>query len=387
MKVAMLGWEFPPFMAGGLGIHCLELTTGLARRGVQIDFYMPHMTSIEGGLRVAEHHGHLAIHEVEADPGISPYGARRGYEEGFNEAVALYNQRLVEAFSSRDADLIHCHDWITVPAALELRRRTGLPLVLTMHSTEWDRSAGFAPQPWIEQIEAAGVRGADRTIAVSRYTKSLLVSNYGADPARVVPVHNGVDLAKFRGARPPRREGAGTVLFLSRLSRQKGPLFFLKAARKVLDRRPDARFVVAGKGEMLGECIEYALAHGMGSSVRFTGFVPTNDLASFYAAHDVYVLPSVSEPFGISVLEAMASGLPTIVSKTCGVGEALGHVLRADFWDTDEVADQVLGLLSSPDLREELGRNGLREAHRFTWDASCDRTIAVYRSVAKGGAT
>lgn len=388
MKVAMLGWEFPPFMAGGLGIHCLELTQGLARMGVAIDFYMPHMPSVAGGLRVSEHHGHLNILEVEAEP-MDPYGGHtrdkaRRYERNFNAAVALYNARLVDAFRSHDADVLHCHDWITVPAALELRRRTGIPLVFTMHSTEHDRSAGFMPQRWIEDIERRGAQGADRVIAVSRYTKGLVERLYAADPAKVTPVHNGVDFSKFQpGLDRDYGPARGSVLFLSRLSRQKGPLYFLAAAKRVLQARPDARFTVAGQGEMLGECIEYACREGIADRVRFTGFVDMEHQAAFYASHEVYVLPSVSEPFGISVLEAMATGLPTLVSRTCGVGEALRHVLRAEYWDTDEMADQVLRLLDSRELREELGRSGAREARAFTWDKTCAKTLAVYRSAAR----
>lgn len=378
----MIGWEFPPFMAGGLGVHCLELTQRLAQQGADIDFYMPHMESIEGSARTAEQHGHLRIHEVEAEPGISPYGrGKANYEKNFNAAVALYNQRVVKAFQSHDADVLHCHDWITVPAGLELKRRTGLPLVLTIHSTEYDRSAGFFPQHWIEEIERQGVHGADRVIAVSRYTRQLLLKNYGADQDRVVPVHNGVDLGKFREAKVRNYEARrGTVLFLSRLSRQKGPLFFLRTAKRVLEVRPDTRFVVAGKGEMLPECIEYVLEHDIADRIQFTGYVPGEDLADFYMQNEIYVLPSVSEPFGISVLEAMATGLPTIVSKTSGVGEALNHVLKAEYWDVDEMADMIVRLLGSPGLREELGRNGALEVRKFTWDACALKTMDVYRA-------
>lgn len=390
MKVAMLGWEFPPFMAGGLGIHCLEVTQGLARMGVTIDFYMPHMQAIEGEMRVSEHHEHLRIVEVEAQPGTSPYGGTAGnggggtrYERDFNAAVALYNERLVAAFDSLDADVLHCHDWITVPAALELRARTGIPLVFSVHSTEFDRSAGFSPQPWIEEIERRGLHGADCVIAVSQYTKELVSRLYGADPGRVTAVHNGVDLSKFRPAEE--RDYAtrhGTVLFLSRMSRQKGPLFFLEAARRVLEVRPETRFVMAGKGEMLVECIAFAVRHGFADKVEFTGFVANGHLADIYHQNDVYVLPSVSEPFGISVLEAMGSGLPTIVSRSSGVGEAVQHVLKTEYWDTDEMADMVVRLLDSQELREHLGRNGAREARRFTWDACARRTLDVYRAAA-----
>lgn len=379
----MLGWEFPPFMSGGLGIHCLELTAGLALRGVSIDFYMPHMANLKGPLRVADHHRHLRVVEVEADPSIGPYGASAGsYQEGFNEAVRLYNERLVASFDSPDADLIHCHDWITVPAALELQGRTGLPLVFTVHSTEFDRSGGFAPQAWIEDVERQGLQGADRVIAVSRYTKGLIQDNYGVDARRVVAVNNGVDAAKFaKGSLRHYGQDAGAVLFLSRLTPQKGPLNFLKAACRVLEVRPGARFVMAGQGELLGPCIEYAFDHGIADNVQFTGFVPTEDLAEAYTQSEVYVLPSVSEPFGISILEAMATGLPTLVSRTSGVGEDLTHVLRADHWDTDEMADQIVGLLDSRPLREAMGRNGAQEAGSFTWAATCGRTLAVYETL------
>lgn len=379
----MLGWEFPPFISGGLGIHCLEITQDLARQGVAIDFYMPHMATIEGDLRVAEHHSHLDIKEVEADPGISPYGGKAEYERDFNEAVRLYNERLVAAFDSHDADVLHAHDWITIPAALELKARTGKPLVLTMHSLESDRSAGFCPQAWIADIERRGVQGADRVIAVSGLTKTALELQYGADPAKVVAIHNGIDTAKFHSAEQrDYGKAVGPVLFLSRLSRQKGPLYFLRAARRVLEVRPEARFIMAGAGEMLGECVKYAVDHGIIDRVTFSGFVDDADLADFYAHNGMYVLPSVSEPFGISVLEAMATGLPTIVSHTCGVGEALHHVLRSDHDDTEEMAAMIISLLDSPVLREAMGRNGAKEAARFTWAACADRTQSVYRDLA-----
>lgn len=376
----MLGWEFPPFIAGGLGIHCLELTTRLAARGVAIDFYMPHMQSIEGDQRVADLYHHMRIVEVEAEPETGPYDGRRAYDENFNAAVSKYNERLVAAFDSTDADLIHCHDWITVPAALELRQRTGLPLVFTVHSIEFDRSAGFYPQEWIAGIEKRGAKTADAVIAVSKYTKSLVVDRYGAPDRRVFPVHNGVDFAKFADV-GERNYGRGReyVLFLSRLSRQKGPMYFMKAARRVLEGRPQTKFLVAGKGEMLSECIDYAVEHGIADRVQFAGFVPAEELAKIYDKSAVYVLPSVSEPFGISVLEAMTTGVPTVVSKTAGVGEALNHVLKAHYWDSDEIADMVLALMDSQAMREELGRNGAREVRKFTWQACARKTMDVYR--------
>ncbi|HWH08504.1 MAG TPA: glycosyltransferase family 4 protein [Candidatus Thermoplasmatota archaeon] len=381
MKVGMIGWEFPPFMAGGLGIHCLELTTQLAKMGVDIDFYMPHM-SLEGDLRVADHHKHVKIHEVEADPGLSPYGdgRQRGYEESFNDAVWQYNMRVVDAWRSHDADVIHAHDWITYKAAAELKRRTGKPLIWSCHSTEYDRSAGFFPQEWIIDIEKAAVRDADLVIAVSGLTRQQLIDRYGADPEKVVAIHNGVDFSKWaeHSGRDYSRSNK-VVLYLSRVSRQKGPMSFIRAAKRVLDRDRGVRFVVAGKGEMVPEMIQYCIQNGIMENVTFTGFVPDAEAQKLYEMADVYVLPSVSEPFGISVLEAMTSGCPTIVSKTTGVGEALTHVLRAEHWDSDEMADQILAVLRDKSLREALGRNGALEVRKFTWERCGRKTLDAYQ--------
>jgi len=384
MKIAMIGWEFPPFMAGGLGIHCLELTTQLAKMGVAIDFYMPHITTLEGGLRVSEHHRHVNIVEVEADPNLTPYGhahpGPRGYDESFNDAVWQYNRRVVDEFRSMDADVIHAHDWITAKSAIELKRRTGKPLVWSCHSTEHDRSAGFFPQEWIIELEREVVRAADLVIGVSEYTRKQLIDRYGADPARTVAIHNGVDFSKW-SEHTGRDYGhaSGVVLYLSRVSRQKGPMSFIRAAKRVLERDRNVRFVVAGKGEMIPEMLRYCIENGIMENVTFTGFVPDSEAQKLYELADVYVLPSVSEPFGISVLEAMTSGCPTIVSKTTGVGEALTHVLRAEHWDSDEMADQILAVLRDRPLREALGRNGALEVRKFTWERTGRKTLDVYR--------
>lgn len=381
MKVAMLGWEFPPFVAGGLGVHCHEITRSLARLGVQVDFYMPAVEGRNGPLRVADRHKHLRIHEVPADAGAGPYGpVAEAYDKDFNRAVAAYNARLVDAFGSHDAQVLHCHDWITVPAALELRRRTGLPLVYTVHSTEHDRSAGWYPQDWIADIEAEGIQEADAVIAVSRYTQGLLERIYGADPEKTVAIHNGIDATPFRRRREY-QDDRGTVLFLSRLCRQKGPLYFLQAAKRVLEVRPHTGFVMAGTGDMLEECIQYTIDNGLSDRVRFAGFVPEEELVTTYDENEVYVLPSVSEPFGISALEAMATGVPTIVSRTSGVAEATFHALKVEHGDVDEMAEMIIHVLDSPQLREELGRNGSREVARFDWDTCARRTLDTYRRI------
>lgn len=379
MKVAMIGWEFPPFMSGGLGIHCLELTTQLSKQGHDIDFYMPHVAT-EGDLRVATHHKHLKIVEVEADPDITPYHpAKRGYDEAFNDAVWQYNRRVADAFESHDADVLHAHDWITFKAAAEIKRRTGKPLVWSCHSTEYDRSAGFFPQDWIVDLEKQAVREADLVIAVSELTRRQLIERFGADPSKVVAIHNGVDFSKWADHLDrDYSKSHKVVLYLSRVSRQKGPMSFIRAAKRVLDQDRSVRFVVAGKGEMIPEMIRYCIDKGIVENVTFTGFVPDAEAQRLYEQADVYVLPSVSEPFGISVLEAMTSGCPTIVSKSTGVGEALTHVLRAEHWDSDEMADQILAVLRDKSLREALGKNGALEVRKFTWDRCARKTQHAY---------
>jgi glycogen(starch) synthase len=224
------------------------------------------------------------------------------------------------------------------------------------------------------------VQEADLVIAVSGLTRQQLIDRFGADPDKVVAIHNGVDFSKWseHSGRDYSRSNR-VVLYLSRVSRQKGPMSFIRAARRVLAKEPGVRFVVAGKGEMVPEMIRYCIQHGIMEQVTFTGFVPDAEAQKLYEMADVYVLPSVSEPFGISVLEAMTSGCPTIVSKTTGVGEALTHVLRAEHWDSDEMADQILAVLRDKSLREALGRNGALEVRKFTWDRCGRKTLDAYR--------
>jgi len=377
-RVAMIGWEFPPFISGGLGVHCLMLTRELSRSGAGVDFYMPRMD--EGG--VGSHHSHLKIIEVPASGGINPYPlTKKNYDSNFFAAVEEYNARVVESFESFDAEVVHCHDWITVKAGIEINRRYGIPLVLTIHSTEYDRSAFFMPQDWIIDVEREGMNTADAVIAVSNWTKNMLMDKYGIPSVKIYAVYNGIDVSAFaRVGGRDYEQGGKRVLFLARLTRQKGPRYFITAAKKVLDEVGDAEFVVAGKGEMLGELIELSLELGIPHRIRFVGFVPDDEIMDLYNDSEVYVLPSVSEPFGISILEAMASGLPVVVSDSTGVGEALKNALKVPYWDTDEMANKIIALLKSRELRECIGNSGKTECRKFTWAKCANETMRVYES-------
>ncbi|MCA1813370.1 MAG: glycosyltransferase family 4 protein, partial [Halobacteriales archaeon] len=324
MRVAMLGWEFPPFVAGGLGVHCYHLTEDLVKLGARVDFFMPDVKD------APSHVPWMKLHRIP-DPLVGPYstmGNRAQYVQGFSEAVEMYNHAVVERFPRGEKfDVIHAHDWITARAGLALRELTGTPLVLSMHSTEWDRCGGFLPQRWIADIERAAVQRADRVIAVSGYTKQQLVRDYGARPEKVTPVHNGIDYARYEWAGMGRTYGGkpGKVLFLSRLTAQKGCIQFVHMAERVLELGRDARFAIGGTGPLRDEIRREVEERGMQDRIRLRGFVPDADVPGLYQRADCYVLPSFSEPFGISALEAAAAGLPVVLSKSTGVAEVLPH--------------------------------------------------------------
>ena len=369
MKIAMIGWEYPPFKAGGLGTHCYGLTRSLADKDVKIDFYMPktkHST--------ASDKKNLVIKEV-GETEIFPYDHPEDKELAgqFFESVYRYNDLVVEKVKG-NYDLIHCHDWLTVKAGAALKEKMDVPLVLTVHSTEYDRSGWLYPNDWFINIEREGMEKADRIIAVSHFTKRVIVDKYGINPDKISVVHNAVY---------PLGEGEkkNLVLFLGRLTIQKGPEFFLKTAKKVLEYE-DTKFVVAGMGDMLPRLINMAVNLGISNKVIFTGLLTEEEVKHIYKIASVYVMPSVSEPFGITALEAISAGTPTIVSKSAGVAEAFKNCLRVDFWDTDEMANKIVSLLRYDPLRNTLAMEGKHEIDLFTWDRVADKTLSVYRDVA-----
>jgi glycosyltransferase involved in cell wall biosynthesis len=377
MKCGMIGWEFPPFKAGGLGIHCLELTRGLLSRGVMIDFYMPETPDRVEPLGVG-----MRIFRVPILKDIAPY-EREGVElKDFFDAVYHYNLRAVDLFleESADVDLIHCHDWITVKAGVELKRRLGKPLIFTVHSTEYDRSADFYPQDWIISIEKEGAESADLVIAVSERTKKLVHDRYGVSEEKIRVVENGVDFGKFWWHKKRNYSNENcSALYLGRVTRQKGPDLFVRVAKRVADAGVNCTFLICGKGEMIDDCRSLAHSLGVGDRVVIKGEVSDDELVGAYYDSDIFLLPALSEPFGITVIEAMATGLPAIISNSTGVGESLRHCLKCDFWDMDDMADYIIALLNHRVLRETMGRNGAREAMKFTWDRTCNGTLRVYQ--------
>ena len=375
MKVAMIGWEYPPFKAGGLATHCYGLTRSLTDENAKVFFFMPKTKH-----KVKNDKKNLKILEAgEID--IFPYDRpdSKEIEGGFFEAVYKYNALVATKVNASiktngKYDLIHCHDWLTMKAGIAIKEKTGIPLVLTVHSTEYDRSGWLNPNQWFIDIESEGMEKADRIIAVSHFTKRVIVDKYGINPDKISVVHNAVY---------PIQEGhkQEIVLFLGRLTIQKGAEFFLQAAQKVKDYEPDARFVVAGFGDMLPRLITQAVDMDIADKVIFTGRLTEEEVKHIYGISSVYVMPSVSEPFGITALEAISAGTPTIASKTAGFSEAFKNCLRVDFWDTDEMANKIISLLRYDPLHRTLSHEGKREIDLFTWDRVAEKTIDVYNGV------
>jgi glycosyltransferase involved in cell wall biosynthesis len=413
VPVLMLGWEFPPYFAGGVGVVAEGLTRSLARRGSEVTYLMPHgperaehaglhivTPSAEGEagatLRVASLEG--ALHSFSYAAGAGPAGAGPGetlaipgerrapssgplYGPGLLEEVERFAEACVRLVGKERIrfDVIHAHDWTTFRAGLALKRATGKPLLIHVHITEFDKSGGSYADPRVFTLEQEGIRGADRVVAVSRRVAERCIASYGADPARVRVVYNAVE-PDLR-APEPLPLGGPVVLFLGRVTLQKGPDYFVEAARKVLDEEPDAIFVLAGSGDMLPRLIERAAELGLGSRMLFPGFVDRDRAAALYASADVFVMPSVSEPFGIVPLEAMDRGVPVIVSRQSGVGELLRNALKVDFWDVDDLAGKILAALRYPPLARELRDRGKEEVGRLSWDGVAERIEGIYREM------
>jgi glycosyltransferase involved in cell wall biosynthesis len=377
----MLGWEFPPAKTGGLGTHCYELVKNLGLKNISVSLLIPKRSQ-----NVKRNLPNVEIEEI-GSVSIMPYNSTRestitfekGYGWNFFKEVEAFNKKCVETALKKSFDMIHCHDWITINAGIEIKRKTGKPLVFTVHSTEYDRTANIYPLKDIVDIERKGMQEADLVITVSKQMKQQLIERYGIDENKIKVIYNGIDASKYFGL--TQKERKNIVLFLGRLTDQKGPYFFLHTAKKVLEKRNDATFVVAGQGDKLPELIKLSIDLGIGDHVIFTGYLTEEEINYAYAMASVYVMPSVAEPYGITALEAIASGTPVIVSKNAGVAEEIKHCFKVDFWDTHEMADKIIGILNYPVLGECMRKNGYTEIQRFGWNRTADQTIESYRSL------
>jgi len=431
MKVLMLGWEFPPYISGGLGTACYGLTRGMSQLGAEVLFVLPkaipsafsqHVRlltpsvlfagSSDASQRAAELEG-ITFLAVEAD--LRPYSslrtpAARGamlssaqhgsasvrdqaqetqkaertkppvedYAGDLLGQVERYAELVVRIARTFDFDVIHAHDWMTYRGGMLAARLTGKPLVVHVHSTEFDRSGELVNQP-VYDIERAGMHAATRIITVSYLTKTVVTNRYGVDPSKVDVVYNAID--RNGSVRPPIprvKRDEKIVLFLGRITMQKGPEYFVRAAHKVLARMGNVRFIMAGSGDLVRPSIELAADLGIGHRVLFTGFLRGADVERVFRMADLFVMPSVSEPFGLVPLEAICQDVPVLISKQSGVSEVLRHALKVDFWDVDEMANKILAVLRHPPLHAVLREHGSLEVSRFSWRDSAHNCIEVY---------
>ena len=311
----------------------------------------------------------------ESAPGASvPMG---GYDGDLILASERYAQFCLRAARDLPFDVIHAHDWLTYPAGIALARLTGKPLVVHMHATEFDRS-GDAVNQAVYNIERRGMHAAVRVIAVSMLTRGLLVNRYGVSQEKIDVVYNGVEFQPSAYGIKRIERSERIVLYFGRITMQKGPEYFVRAARRVLEVEDNVRFVVAGSGDQAASMIEMAAAMGIGGKMTFTGFLRGKDIARVFSMADLYVMPSVSEPFGIAPLEAMGHRVPVIISRNSGVSEVLTHALKVNFWDVDDMANKIVAVLRHPPLRAELRDRGWFEVRGITWDGAAHKCLGVY---------
>ncbi len=422
MRILMFGWEFPPHISGGLGTACYEITRTLAHHGAQIDFVVPRAeppTDTAHVKLVAASKSTLAyppttdefFERLDIKPFDSilrPYLNDEEYLTILNSTteravtrpnqqsvitpashyghnlmaeVARYSEVGEELAKGDDFDLIHAHDWMTFLAAIRAKRATGKPLVVHVHSVEYDRSGSHINQN-IFDIEKLGMQEADHVIAVSHYTRNLILDQYGIAPDKVSVVHNAVsrrNIGPVYHVVRPRDEKI--VLFLGRITSQKGPDFFVEAAARVLEKMSNVTFVMAGSGDMLPRLIERVGELRLGRHFHFTGFLNGHEVERMYAMSDLYVMPSASEPFGLSPLEAMLYDVPVLISKQAGVNEVLPHALTVNFWDVSDIANKILAILKYPVLSRELLRNGRKDLRKIRWEAAAARIQLIYNNL------
>jgi len=381
MRVLMLGWELPPLISGGLGTACYGLLKALRREEIDVTFVVPR--AVQGlGYDSANIVG--ALETIQASKMVSsllPYASSYGgnlYSENILEEAARFAEVAGRIVQEQAFDIIHAHDWTTYRAGVLAREAVGKPLVVHVHSIEHDRALG-SPNPQVCALEREGLLATDRIIAVSRYTRQRIAENYRIDPTKMEVIHNGIDEDAYLSTRlGPSEHRPKIILFVGRLTAQKGPQYFLLAAKRVLESDPDLRFFIVGDGDMRSHLEKMAEELGIADNVRFLGFLSQFDLNRVYTLASVCVMTSVSEPFGLVALEAMRRRIPVIVPRQAGVTEAVRHCLRVDYWDIDDIAAKILAVVSNDSLAEEFARKATQEVSKLTWKQAAKKLIHVY---------
>lgn len=391
-RILMFGWEFPPFNSGGLGVACLGIVKALVKRGTPVTFVLPKQFPIEvSGVSVICQKDHdlttIAVNSLltaylTSDEYSKNGGASSIYGLNLIDEVRRYGTFGAKVAKDENHEIIYAHDWLSFPAGMSAKRISGKPLIVHVHATEFDRSGSDSVNQDVYDIERAGMEYADVVVTVSEMTKNLIVNRYGIPRDKIEVVYNGID-----DVTAPKEEagesmlrlqalkdaGYAIVLFMGRVTLQKGPDYFVSAAKRVLAVRPNTIFVLAGSGDMQHRVIEQAATLGIADKIFFPGFLRGNDQYEAYKNADLFVMPSVSEPFGIAALEAMRAGVPVLLSKQSGISEVAPTAHLVDFWDTEKMAQYIGELLDNSLLRKHLVERGHIESAGLTWDRAAVR--------------
>ena len=428
MKILMFGWEFPPHISGGLGTACYGLTKGLTSfDDIDLTFVVPKLYGNErrqGMKLIGASEFELSSKKIkrqekleksmfhEFKQSISAYITPEQFEKalqekqerfkkvhtnitkgkleftgeygtGLFEEISRYGVVASEIAKKESHDVIHAHDWLTYPAGIEAKETSGKPLVVHVHATEFDR-CGESLNERVYGIEQRGMEVADKVITVSDYTRNIVIRKYNIPPSKVVTIHNAVEPANNNIIRHLSRIGTNDkiVTFLGRITRQKGPEYFIGAACKVMQKMKNVRFVMAGGGDLMGDMIKNVARLKISDKFHFTGFLRGDDVYRMYAMSDLYIMPSVSEPFGISPLEAIQSNVPVIISKQSGVSEVIGHAIKVDFWDIEAMADAIYGILNYNALADHLRNKSRQEVNKIKWIDVAAKVKEIYYQLA-----
>ncbi len=413
IKVLMLGWEYPPLIGGGLGIATKGLTKGLTKKNVEVTLILPYapkefkshikIISANNSLLTLKEikelikknliiHGYTNIEEYQKKIYLienefkeeKEKKIKELYGKNLFEEVEKYSLRVERIIESLDFDIIHAHDWMTYKAAIRIKEKTGKKLVLHIHATEYDRTGENNTNSYVYNIEKEGFEKADKIIAVSNYTKNILIKKYNIPEEKIEVAHNGIEKeeTKIEEADIGELKNKDYLLFLGRITLQKGPEYFVEAAKKVLEVKKDAYFVFAGTGDKINEIIQKTLEYGIYKNFYFYNRqVDRKEVYTLFKNAKAYVLSSVSEPFGITPLEAIAVKTPVIISKQSGVSEVLQNVLKVDFWDINKMAHYMANILKHEPLKETLAEHSHEELKNISWEKTAEKVKKIYEEL------
>jgi glycogen synthase len=396
-KVLMFGWEFPPHNSGGLGVACYGLTKALVQKNIKVIFVLPRkLEGIKDNFLKIVDGGIFCETSYLFDSPLYPYITEKKYSSDFFYKSNIYGNNLIEeVFRYADFgevvakkekfDVIHAHDWLSFGAGIRAKMVSGKPLIAHVHATELDRGGGCGVNPLVYSLEKEGMQKADKIIAVSNFTKNIIINNYEIPEEKITVIHNGIDFKEeeslSENIHKIKKAGKQLVLFVGRLTLQKGPDYFVKVAKKICDVSENIYFVISGSGDMQQHLAEEIARLKISDRVLFSGFLRGEELQEIYRSADIFVMPSVSEPFGITPLEALANGTPVLISNQSGVSEVISHALKADFWDVDDMVNKILAALKYDPLSHCLVKYGKKEAGEITWHKAAEKCIQLYNTL------